>query len=48
MTKLWHSRFKSVSINESRERLDSIVLSILKNEWEGGVKEKLVKKTSSK
>ena len=38
MTKPWHSQFKSVSINEGKERRDSIVLSILKNEWEGGVK----------
>ena len=48
MTKPWHSQFTSVSTNESDERRDSIVLSILKNGWEGGVKKKLIKKTSSK
>ena len=38
MTKPWHSQFTSVSTNESDERRDSIVLSILKNDWEGCVK----------
>ena len=39
---------RSHAVTPAGERRDSIVLSILKEEWEGGVKEKLIEKTSSK
>ena len=39
---------RSHAVTPTGERRDSIVLSILKNEWEEGIKEKLIKKTSSK
>ena len=38
MTKPWHSQFTSVSTNEGNERRNGIVLSILKNDWEGCIK----------
>jgi RimJ/RimL family protein N-acetyltransferase len=38
---------RSHAVTPAGERRDSIVLSILKNEWFNGVKEKLVKKTNS-
>jgi RimJ/RimL family protein N-acetyltransferase len=38
---------RSHAVTPAGERRDSIVLSILKNEWSNGVKEKLVKKTNS-
>ena len=38
---------RSHAITPAGERRDSIVLSILKDEWYGGLKEKLIKKTGS-
>ena len=39
---------RSHAVTPAGERRDSIVLSILKNEWEGGLKEKLIEKISQK
>ena len=39
---------RSHAVTSSGERRDSIVLSILKKEWESGIKDKLIEKIEQK